>query len=55
MQAHVAVFKHKDIVQLDNLLAACPATQRKLVISDSLFSMDGAQCCLPGQWKMRER
>lgn len=35
------VYRHNDLVHLESLLAAAPAAARKLVVTDSLFSMDG--------------
>jgi 8-amino-7-oxononanoate synthase len=39
-RAAVAVFPHRDVATLDRLLAAEPA-RRRLIVTDSLFSMDG--------------
>jgi glycine C-acetyltransferase len=39
-RATVAVFPHRDVAALDRLLAATPA-RRRLIVTDSLFSMDG--------------
>jgi 8-amino-7-oxononanoate synthase len=39
--ATVHVYRHSDMVHLEQLLADCPLGQCKLVITDSLFSMDG--------------
>jgi 8-amino-7-oxononanoate synthase len=39
-RAAVAVFPHRDVAALDRLLAATPA-RRRLIVTDSLFSMDG--------------
>lgn len=35
------VYRHNDMAHLETLLTACPSTHRKLIITDSLFSMDG--------------
>ena len=35
------VYRHNDMQHLGELLAACPQGRRNLVITDSLFSMDG--------------
>ncbi|CAI7832458.1 unnamed protein product [Closterium sp. NIES-54] len=40
------VYRHNDMTHLDELLTASPAS-RKLVVSDSLFSMDGDFAPLP--------
>ncbi|HJO92350.1 MAG TPA: 8-amino-7-oxononanoate synthase [Victivallales bacterium] len=34
-------FKHKNLIHLENLLKKSTATGKKIIISDSLFSMDG--------------
>ncbi|CAA6664590.1 unnamed protein product [Spirodela intermedia] len=39
-QAVVSVYRHSDMQHLDELLSNCPV-QRKVVITDSLFSMEG--------------
>ena len=35
------VYRHNDLQHLEALLRSCPAHMRKLVVTDSLFSMDG--------------
>ena len=35
------VYRHNDMQHLEQLLSASPPSHRKLVITDSLFSMDG--------------
>lgn len=43
------------MLHLEQLLAACPSSKRKLVITDSLFSMDGDFADLPGLVRLRQR
>jgi len=40
-RAQVHVYPHRDVTALDTLLAAAPAAGRRLVVTDTLFSMDG--------------
>eukprot|EP00884_Botryococcus_braunii_P003235 jgi/Botrbrau1/12912/Bobra.0299s0023.1 len=53
--AMVHVYRHNDLEHLGELLGACPAGLRKLVITDSLFSMDGDFADLAKLAEMRER
>jgi 8-amino-7-oxononanoate synthase len=46
-RATVGVYPHRDLAALDRLLAAAPA-RRRLVVSDTLFSMDGTLAPLAG-------
>lgn len=43
------------MVHLEQLLATCPSDKRKLVITDSLFSMDGDFADLQGLVRLRQR
>lgn len=43
------------MAHLEELLQACPASKRKLVITDSLFSMDGDFADLHGLVALRRR
>lgn len=40
-RAEVRVYPHGDIHALDGLLAACPPSGRRLIVTDTVFSMDG--------------
>lgn len=44
-RARTVVFRHNDVAQLDELLAATPG--RKIVVTESVFSMDGDAAPLP--------
>jgi 8-amino-7-oxononanoate synthase len=52
--AELHVYKHGDLAELDALLAASGAA-RKLIISDSLFSMDGDLADVAGLARLRAR
>ena len=40
-RADTRVYRHADTEQLGELLQACPATGQRLIVTDSVFSMDG--------------
>lgn len=40
-RADVRVFRHRDMAHLAQLLAACPQSGHRLIVTDSVFSMDG--------------
>jgi glycine C-acetyltransferase len=46
-RATIKVFPHKDVDAARKVLKALPASQRKLVITDGVFSMDGDLGALP--------
>jgi len=45
-RAEVGVYPHRDLAALDALLAARPQARRRLVVTDTLFSMDGTRAPL---------
>ncbi len=47
-RARVAVYPHRDLTALDRMLAAAPTAHRKLIVTDTLFSMDGTIAPLEG-------
>jgi len=47
-RARIGVYPHRDLSVLDNLLAAARDTRRRLIVSDTLFSMDGTIAPLAG-------
>ncbi len=47
-RAAIKVFPHKDVDAARKILKELPATQRKLLITDGVFSMDGDVGPLPG-------
>src|SRR6185295_7341714 len=47
-RASIQVFPHKDVDAARKILQELPATQRKLLITDGVFSMDGDLGPLPG-------
>ena len=46
-RATIKVFPHKDAAAARSIVAGLPATQRKLIITDGVFSMDGDLGALP--------
>jgi glycine C-acetyltransferase len=53
-RAAIKVFPHKDVAAAHAVLAALPAGQRKLLITDGVFSMDGDLGALPGLCALAE-
>ncbi|WKL18172.1 8-amino-7-oxononanoate synthase [Comamonas testosteroni] len=53
-RAQIHRFEHGDLATLEQLLAACPV-QRKLVVSDAVFSMDGNVADIEGLLALCER
>ncbi len=51
--ATLQVFRHRDLDHLSRLLVACPSP-RKLIVSDSLFSMDGDVADVAGLAQLRD-
>jgi glycine C-acetyltransferase len=47
-RATIKVFPHKDVAAARRILEELPRTQRKLLITDGVFSMDGDVGALPG-------
>lgn len=53
---HVLTYRHRDLDHLESLLAQVTATGRRaLVVTDSLFSMDGDVADLRGLAKLKQR
>jgi glycine C-acetyltransferase len=53
-RATIKVFPHKDVEAARRIIAGLPATQRKLLITDGVFSMDGDLGPLPGLCALAE-
>src|SRR5256712_10049431 len=53
-RATIKVFPHKDVDAARKLVAALPAGQRKLLITDGVFSMDGDLGALPALCPLAE-
>ena len=53
-RAAISVFPHRDVDAARKLLAALPAGQRKLLITDGVFSMDGDLGALPALCALAE-
>jgi glycine C-acetyltransferase len=53
-RATIKVFPHKNVDAARQVLAGLPASQRKLLITDGVFSMDGDVGALPGLCALAE-
>jgi glycine C-acetyltransferase len=53
-RAAIKVFPHKDVTAARDILKGLPANQRKLLITDGVFSMDGDLGPLPGLCEVAE-
>jgi len=47
-RARVGIFPHRDLAAADTLLASARDARRRLIVTDTLFSMDGTFAPLPG-------
>ena len=54
-RARVAVYPHRDLAALDRLLAAAHSARRRLIVTDTLFSMDGTIAPLDGLCELADR
>jgi 8-amino-7-oxononanoate synthase len=54
-RATVAVYPHRDVAALDRLLSGAAAAPRRLVVTDTLFSMDGTIAPLPDLCEVARR
>ena len=53
-RAEIKVFPHRDVDGARDIVRGLPANQRKLIISDGVFSMDGDLGALPGLCEVAE-
>src|SRR5205807_3693152 len=53
-RASIKVFPHKDVASARKVLADLPAAERKLLITDGVFSMDGDVGAVPGLCELAE-
>jgi len=53
-RADIKVFSHRDVDEARAIVRGLPARQRKLIISDGVFSMDGDLGALPGLCEVAE-
>ena len=54
-KAQIFVFRHRDLNHLEFLLKTAPASRRRLLVTDAVFSMDGDVADLPGIVNLAER
>src|SRR4051812_40374980 len=54
-RATIKVFPHKDVAAARTIVESLPATQRKLLITDGVFSMDGDLGPLPALCELAEQ
>jgi glycine C-acetyltransferase/8-amino-7-oxononanoate synthase len=54
-RAAFKIYRHKDLEQLDRLLARTPPRTPKLIVTDGVFSMDGDLAPLPGLLALAHR
>ena len=45
--AHKLIYRHSDMSELRDGLASCEPQQRKVIVTDGVFSMEGDLACLP--------
>jgi 8-amino-7-oxononanoate synthase len=53
--AQVRIYGHDDLAELEDGLRKCPASGRRLIVTDSVFSMDGDLAPLPELCDLAER
>ncbi|MGE5194365.1 MAG: 8-amino-7-oxononanoate synthase [Deltaproteobacteria bacterium] len=53
--AQVRIYGHDDLAELEGGLRKCPASGRRLIVTDSVFSMDGDLAPLPELCDLAER
>ncbi|MFA4992139.1 MAG: pyridoxal phosphate-dependent aminotransferase family protein [Candidatus Omnitrophota bacterium] len=54
-RAKIRVFPHNDMRYLENILSSYPRSQDKLIIVDSVYSMDGDMADLPEIYKLAKK
>jgi 8-amino-7-oxononanoate synthase len=54
-RAEVGIYPHRDMAALDRLLAGATRARRRLVVSDTLFSMDGSRAPLADLCELARR
>jgi 8-amino-7-oxononanoate synthase len=54
-RARLQLYRHDDLAGLEEGLKSCPATGRRLIVTDSIFGMDGTLARLPDLCALAER
>lgn len=54
-RAEIKRYRHKDLAQLEQMLSKTPITKRKLIVTDSVFSMDGDLAPLADLVRLKEK
>lgn len=54
-RARLGIYPHRDLAALDALLAAARPARRRLIVTDTLFSMDGTIAALPDLCELAAR
>src|SRR5207248_5737199 len=54
-RANVCIYQHDDLSQLEDMVKKARQSRRRLIVTDSVFSMDGDPAPLPQLCELEER